>query len=344
LLQRPPEGAQAVDPLSDVLEWVRLRGAVYFDVGARAPWAAEAPESTAFASYLARGDVHVVEFHVVVQGACWAGIVDGPATRLETGDVIVFPHGDAHVLSSAPGMRAPFELALYDQRPRALPIALRNGGEGAVETRVICGFFTCDRQPFNPLIAALPRVLHDSASGRRGLDGAWIARFIEQAVAESSRQRPGNQALLTKLSELMFLDVVRRYLSALPDGHTGWLAALRDPLAGRAISLMHDRPEHPWTVEELARASGASRSLLAERFTEVVGMAPMQYLAQWRIQVAAGLLAESEHAVAEIAAKVGYESEAAFNRAFKKAVGMPPGTWRRDRSAGTRRPARRRKS
>lgn len=321
------------DPLSDVLHAVRLTGAVFFDFQATPPFAAEAPASSAIAPHVMRGAEHAIEFHVIVQGSCWGGIVGDEPVRLETGDVIAFPQGDAHVMSSAPGMRGPANFAtLPSSIFGQLPIGLHVGPQGATEVRMICGFVTCDRQPFNPLLAALPRVLHDPVSRDRGSNGAWVTQFIQHAVAESKGHRVGSQTVLTKLSELMFLDIVRRYLEALPADRAGWLGALRDPVVGRSIALLHERPTHPWTVEELARASGASRSALAERFTASVGVPPMQYLAQWRIQLAAGLLARSNAGIAAIAAEVGYDSEAAFNRAFKKAVGLAPGAWRRSRA------------
>lgn len=309
---------------------VRLTGAVYFDVAAAAPWSAEAPAASVVAPYVARGAEHVIEFHVVVHGTCWARIEGEPPVRLETGDVVVFPQGDAHVLSSAPALPGGgVDIEEYRTPIQRLPIAFRPGPPGVIDARVICGFLSCDRRPFNPLIASLPRMLHDPAN-RGSEDGrGWIARFIQHAVEESSRARPGGQIVLNKLSELMFVDVVRRYVETLPPERTGWLAALRDPLAGRAIALLHDRPAHPWTVEDLARAAGASRSALAERFTTTVGVPPMQYLASWRIQLAANMLACSNEGIAEIAARVGYDSEAAFHRAFKKAVGVAPGAWRR---------------
>jgi AraC-like DNA-binding protein len=325
--------APVFDPLSDVLRAVRLTGAVFFDFNASSPFAAEAPPSCDIAPHVMRGAQHTIEFHVIIEGKCWGGIVGEQPVRLETGDVIAFPHGDPHVLSSAPGMRGSATLGAIESTAFGrLPIALHMGPRGEVDVRMICGFLSCDRQPFNPLLAALPRLMHDAAARDRGGESAWITQFIQHAVAESRGQRVGSQTVLTKLSELMFLEVVRRYLEALPRDRSGWLGALRDPIVGRAIALLHERPAHAWTVEELARASGASRSALAERFTAAVALPPMQYLAQWRIQLAAGMLARSNAGIAAIASEVGYESEAAFHRAFKKAVGLAPGAWRRTRA------------
>jgi transcriptional regulator GlxA family with amidase domain len=193
----------------------------------------------------------------------------------------------------------------------------------------MCGFLGCDMQPFNPLIAALPRLLHLRASD----DDAWIARFTQQAVAESHTRRPGGEAMLARMSEMMFVDAVRRYAARLPEQSSGWLAGLRDRFVGRALALMHEQPSHDWTMDELGRHVGLSRSTLHERFIFLIGVPPMQYLTQWRMQAAARLLLESRATVAAIALDVGYDSEAAFARAFKRLVGKPPAAWRRQRDS-----------
>jgi AraC-like DNA-binding protein len=320
-----------IDTLSDVLRAVHLTGAMYVDIRAAEPWAAEAPPARAIAPYVRPGADHVIEFHVVLEGSCWGGLVGEPRVQLGTGDVIVFPQGDAHTMSSSASLPGKSMLSFYRSNQYAgLPITYHEGAQGPADTHVLCGFFSCDRQPFNPLLSALPRLLHASADspGAEG-EAGWIAQFVSHARAESAAPRPGGQSVLTKLSELMFLEVVRRHLAAIPRERGGWLGALRDPVVGRAIGLLHERPAEDWTVEELARACGASRSLLAERFTAAVGIPPMQYLTQWRIQLAAGLLARGNEGIGAIAATVGYESEAAFHRAFKKVVGVAPGAWRR---------------
>jgi len=318
------------DPLSDVLHSIRLSGAVLFHIEGSSPWVAEAPPARTVAGIFMPRAQHVVEFHVVTRGACWGGIVGEPPLRLEAGEVIVFPQGDAHVLASTPGMRAPPDLAIYT---RALesppPVRVLLGGGGLERTEIICGFLGCDARPFNPLLAALPRVLHARVDEP---DGGALGAFIEAAVRESRARRPGGESVLARLSELMFVEVVRRHLQSLPAGGTGWLAGLRDEFVGRALALLHRRPEHPWTLDELARKVALSRSALAERFTHLVAQPPMQYLARWRMQVAAGLLSGGSATVAQVADEVGYASEAAFSRAFKKIVGVPPAAWRRQRA------------
>jgi AraC-like DNA-binding protein len=317
------------DTLSDVLRAVRLQGAVYFFVDAAAPWVAQAPPAKAVAAAVMPGSEHVIEYHVITRGACWAGLLDGDAVKLEAGDVIVFPHGDAHVVWSTPGMRAEPDWEAY-RRPgdEHLPFYYREGSETGDEIQLVCGFLGCDARPFNPLLSTLPAMIHVHGA----TDDSGLGQFIRVAIHESSQKRAGGECVLARLSELMFLEVVRRYLEALPEEQTGWLAGLRDRHVGRALSLLHGDPAHPWTLEALSQRVGLSRSALADRFTHFVGQPPMQYLASWRMQMAAGLLAGSHMSVAGVALAVGYDSEAAFSRAFKKAVGEPPAAWRRRRT------------
>jgi AraC-like DNA-binding protein len=317
------------DALSDVLRTVRLTGAVFFDVDASSPWVAEAPPGRVLAPYIMPGAQHLIEYHVVTRGSCWGGLIDEPPRQLKAGDVIVFPHGDAHVMSSAPGMREPFDMNTMPRSPHPpLPIKIRQGGGGPDGSRVICGFLGCDARPFNPLLATLPRVLHVSEESGEG----WLSHFIRFAMHEASHENAGGECMLARMSELMFVEVVRRYLKSLPPEQTGWLAGLRDRHVGRALSLLHERTAHPWTLDELAREAGTSRSVLAERFQHFVGQPPMHYLTHWRMQVAAGLLTRGTANVVGVAAEVGYDSEAAFSRAFKKFVGVPPATWRRQQA------------
>ena len=315
------------DPLSDVLTSVRLSGAVFFRIEGSSPWAAEAPPAREVAATLMPGAQHVIEFHVITRGTCFGGVVGEPALRLEAGDVVVFPQGDAHVLSSTPGMRAPPELSLYARAVEAqVPLHVPVGGGGADRVDLVCGFLGCDARPFNPLLASLPRVLHARAGGS---DDVGLRAFIEAVVSESGARRPGGASILARLSELMFVEVVRRHLEALPATSVGWLAGVRDEHVGRALALLHGSPRHAWALEELARRVAISRSVLADRFVQLVGHPPMQYLARWRMQLAAGLLAAGTGTIAQVADEVGYGSEAAFSRAFRKAAGLPPAAWRR---------------
>jgi AraC-like DNA-binding protein len=324
----------STDALSDVLSAVRLSGSVFFDVTATSPWVAEAPPAAQIANEVMPGAQHAMEYHVVTRGSCWislVGVVGFEPVRLGKGDIAVIPHGDPHVVSSAPGMRAEPDVDIH-RRPEdanALPFALQTGGEGASDTRVICGFFSCDARPFNPLLDSLPRFLRlrrDDAQASQSL----LDQFIRFAAAEASNKRAGSQSVLNRLSELMFVEVIRLHMEQLADNSTGWLAGLRDPLVGRALTLLHARPAHAWTLEELAAQVAASRSALADRFSQVVGYPPIQYLTQWRMQIAARRLADPGVKVAAVAHEIGYESEAAFSRAFKKVVGRSPSEWRKD--------------
>jgi AraC-like DNA-binding protein len=327
------------DTLSDVLRSVRLRGGVFFYISASSDWAAEAPASKEIAPLLMRGVDHVMEYHAVAHGTCWASIPDGPAVRMAAGDVVMFPHGDAHVVSSAPKMRGdPADIRWFGEATKErLPLLIAHNGannpstdatEFTADTTIVCGFLGCDLRPFNPLIASLPRLLH---LPRRD-DGGWIGEFMHHAVAESQAKRPGGEAMLARMSEMMFVDAVRRHMAGLPPDGAGWLAGLRDRLVGHALQLMHEQPAQDWTIDELGRRIGLSRSALHERFVQLIGVPPMQYLAQWRMQAAARLLRDTRATVATIALEVGYDSEAAFGRAFKRLVGKPPAAWRRERS------------
>jgi AraC-like DNA-binding protein len=323
------------DILSDVLRSVRLRGALFFFVSGGRSWAAEAPASRDIAASAMPGSEHVMEYHVLTRGQCWAAIVGENPVRMNAGDIILFPHGDAHVMSSAPGMRPKPSRENYvpqhGQRPFTVHFDGVDGPQaGALEgddvSTLVCGFLGCDLRPFNPLIATLPRLLHLSASGGRD----WVAQFVEQAVAQSNQKRPGSEALLERMSEMMFVDAMQRFVAGMPEDSRGWLAGMRDRFVGRALALMHEEPARPWSVDELGQRVGLSRSALHERFAEMIGQPPMQYLTNWRMQAAAALLRDTNATVASVAQDVGYESEAAFARAFKRAVGKPPAAWRRE--------------
>jgi AraC-like DNA-binding protein len=328
------------DVLSDLLRSVRLRGAVFYYVSCRDQWSAEGPYAPEIADAVMPGCEHVMAYHMIAKGSGWAAVAGQAPVKLATGDIVMFPQGDRHVLSSAPNV-APQRLDaewVYSTRkaPKPLPIAYHHGvvDPGAAtpvdgaSTIAVCGFFGCDLRPFNPLLASLPHMLHLPAARA----GDWVARVIEQAVVESHTPRPGGDAVLERLSETMFVDTVRRHLDGLPDDATGWLAGLRDRFVGRALTLMHEQPDRAWDIDELSRQVGRSRSALHDRFVRLVGHAPMQYLANWRMQLGARLLSESHRNVAAIAQEVGYASEAAFARAFKRSVGLPPAAWRNARN------------
>jgi AraC-like DNA-binding protein len=317
------------DALSDVLKTVRLTGAVFFGIAARAPWVAEQPTPRTILPLVLPGAEHLISYHVITEGRCYAGLVGQEPQLVEAGEIIVFTRGDSHVVSSTPGMRAqaPNPAAMYAQGAQQQPFFAKIGDEGPFATKMICGFFACDARPFNPLLDNLPPVIKVAAG--EGADSRWLGQFIHVAAAESAERRAGGNSVLARLSELMFIEVVRRHLESLPPEQAGWLAGLRDSFVGKALSLMHARPAANWTIEDLAREVGLSRSVLAERFADLVGMPPMQYLASWRMQIASGLLAGGNANIARVAAETGYGSEAAFSRAFKRMVGESPSEHRR---------------
>jgi AraC-like DNA-binding protein len=310
-----------MDPLSDLLRVVRLDGAYFFAVEAAEPWSVETVAARELSPRIMPAAEHLISYHVLTEGRAYGGPIGEEQVELAPGDVIVFPHGDAHVMSSAPGLRLGPGVHTSTPAPYGQTVLL--GDQGPRLTSFVCGFLGCDRRPFNPLLAALPRRIH-----LRGVSNVWLGGFSRQLTEDSRLGRAGANGVLTRLAELMFIEVLRRYLDGLPPGQTGWLAGVRDEVVGRALSLLHGRPGHPWTLADLAREAASSRSSLARRFAMLVGQPPMQYLTQWRMQVAANLLAQSGAKVATIGATVGYDSEAAFSRAFKKATGLAPGAWR----------------
>ncbi len=319
----------AADALSDLLKTVRLTGATFFDIAAKEPWVAESlPRDMILPKILPRAD-HLIAYHVITEGRCFANMIGEQPIAVEAGEVIVFTNGDPHVLSSSPGMRAdPVVTDTLDAATAGqLPFFINYGGDGPASAKFVCGYLACDAGPFNPLLENLPPVI--KAGDPQDRDAGSLGQFIRFAVKESAEKRAGGESVLAKLSELMFIEVVRRHLEALPPEQAGWLAGLRDPFVGKALSLMHGGPSHSWTIEELAKHVGLSRSVLAERFADLVGIPPMHYLAKWRMQIASELLSGGNANIATIAAEIGYESEAAFSRAFKKMVGVPPSAWRR---------------
>jgi len=320
-----------LDVLSDVLSAVRLTGAVYFDVRAREPWVAETPATTRICANVMPAFEHAISFHIMLDGWCWAQLADEsePPVKLENGDAVIFIGGEGHFMSTEQGKRAePMMDLYYKPTDRALPFLLNGLGGTGKETRFVCGYLGCDARPYNPILDALPRMLVVKASSK---GGRLTHDLIRIALEEHETPVAGGETILSKLSELMFLQAVREYIETLPSEAKGWLSGLRDRHVGAALTLMHSKPSEAWTLDTLAREIGLSRSAFAERFTDLVGSPPMQYLGNWRLQRAARLLENQSLSIAQAAAEVGYESEAAFNRAFKKRVGKPPGAWRKAR-------------
>jgi AraC-like DNA-binding protein len=330
------DAESGIDVLSDVLRSVRLTGSMLFLVDATTPWASWAPRAEAFRQVVLPASQHLVSYHVVTHGNCWAGLCDTPRERFVEGDVLVVPHGDAYVLADPPDAEANYgldEAVTFFRQMGAgeLPSVVSAGGGGTEHTQFICGFLGCDLRPFNPVLAALPTMIHLRAATQ---SSDPMRHLIEFALCELREPRSGRKDVLLRLAELMFVEVVRRHLGTMSETQTGWLAGLRDPLVARTLALLHGAPAHRWTLDALAAKAGSSRSVLAERFTQLVGQPAMQYLTQWRMQLAARMLSEPSAKVVAVADAVGYESEAAFSRAFKKSVGVAPTAWRRHNAEG----------
>lgn len=327
-----PSPAATRDPLSDLLRTVRLRGAVFFMVDAAAPWVSAMPDGPAIAPVLLPDAQQVISFHIVVRGSCFGGLLDGAPLELGPGDVIVFPRGDGYFMSTprqtgiAPNVDRAHAF-LRGMVSGALPFMVKDGGGGDDRLILVCGFLGCDARPFNPLMATLPRMVHLKGSARAPDDK--LDRLLELTLAESRESTPGTESVRLRLSELMFVEVIRRYVAGLPAHDAGWLAGLQDEFVGRALGLLHERAAHAWTLETLAEEVGLSRSAFADRFARLVGDPPIQYLTRWRMQLAARLLTDGSAKVGAVALEVGYDSEAAFSRAFKKETGLSPMAWRR---------------
>ena len=320
-----------MDVLSDVLLAVHLTGAVFFDVDARSPFTTESPPAAVIAKRFGTNADHVIGFHVVTEGSCWAESVDRPGqpVLLHTGDMVIFPGGDANTMGSSPGMRGKPDLSLfYHPLETTLPINIgMNQGADADRCRFVCGYLACDARPFNPLLESLPDIVFGPVSAEAW---RWMAALLDAAIEASAGHDAGREAMLAKASELVFVEVLREHIANLPPDTRNWVAGLRDAQVGAALRVIHRRFAEPWTMDLLAHEVGMSRSSFADRFTSFAQVPPMGYLTRWRLQLAARLLQDGSRSVAQAAAAVGYQSESAFNRAFKRQVGVAPGVWRRE--------------
>jgi AraC-like DNA-binding protein len=316
-----------MDAFSEVLSAVKLNGALFFNAAFSAPWGFSAPEGRLMAAKIGANSEHLVLYHLLIDGHAVVDFEDGVSIALAPGDIVIFPHGHAHDMSSGNGTKRPFPNYGITAKIKSRDLnPLRAGGGGDV-SRFVCGYMTCDPYLCRPILDGLPPAF--KVNIRTDASGHWIESSIKHLVEESTSGRVGSEAMLAKLSEALFVDTLRRYVHSLPEQQRGWLAGARDPIVGRSLGLLHGRIAHPWTIADLADAVGASRSVLVERFTRYLSEPPMTYLTRWRLQLAARWLKGTSRGVADIAADVGYESEAAFNRAFKREFGQPPGQYRR---------------
>lgn len=316
-----------MDALSQTLRVVRLVGAIFLHARFTAPWCYQSPPARLAAPLLEPGAEEVLIFHLLLQGECVVEMEGQPLVRLSAGDAVLFPNGDAHRMASAPGV-APATGASLDRVLSRRPRLLAHGGGGAM-TRLVCGYLACDRQLARLLLAGLPPVVRVRV--RDSPAGEWLESSVRYALAEARSPRAGGEGLLSKIAEVLVIELLRLHaLDQAPD-RTGWLAGVADRIVGAALRSLHERPAHAWTLEELASSSGASRSVLAERFLHLVGVPPMQYLTKWRMMLAANLLSGGNMPLSRVAEEVGYQTDAAFSRAFSREYGIPPATWRRDR-------------
>jgi AraC-like DNA-binding protein len=321
-----------MDALSETLRVVHMVGAIFIQARFTAPWCYQSPRADAAAPVLEPGAERVVIFHLITEGECFVDMPGAEPLKLVAGDVVVFPQGDAHRMGSQPGL-APAKAARLEAVLARRPRQLAYGGGGAA-TRVVCGYLACDARLARLLLAGLPPVLRVNV--RDSSAGQWLEASVRYALAEARSPRPGGEGVLAKLAEVLFIEVLRLYMHQQAAGRSGWLAGVGDRIVGAALAALHKRPAHGWTLEELAKSAGTSRSVLAERFQHLVGSSPMQYLTQWRMLLAANLLCRTNAPLARIAEDVGYQTDTAFSRAFRREFGAPPAAWRRTQAQRAR--------
>jgi len=316
-----------MDVLSELLRVVELDSAIFFNCEFSSPWCFRAPDSGCVARVLGQRGRHVIIFHLLVRGRAYLRLDGRERAALADGDIVTLPHGHAHLLGNGEGARViDGATALPGILGRGLELVkLGGGGEPSL---FVCGFLSFEPLLSRAFLQALPPLFRVNIS--KDPSGEWLANSLRFAVQEAVAAREGASAMLAKLSEAVFVEAVRRYARTIPEAETGWLAAARDPSVGRVLYLFHQRPADPWTMPRLAKEVGVSRSVLADRFHHYLGQPPMAYLARWRLQLGARALTSDNRIVAEIASDVGYETEASFNRAFKRHFHVPPGRYRKN--------------
>ena len=324
LTETPQRAPASPDVLSDVLSRVRLSGALFLRGEYEAPWALDSPECADLVGLLAPGARRLILFHIVREGRCWLR-AKGVRVELAEGDVAVLPYADRHEMGS-PGCGKPVPISQLMPAPpwNGVPVCrIAGGGE---RSGIVCGYLKGDELLFNPFLRLLPPVFR--VRPREGAAMEWMRACIHYMLDEGGAQRAGSANLMARLPELLFVEALRLYGESLPERGTGWLAAMRDPVVGHALSHLHAEPARKWTLQELATRSFSSRSVLDERFRRLLGCSPIRYLTEWRLQVAADLLRTTRLKLGAVAERVGYGSEEAFGRAFRRHVGESPARWR----------------
>jgi AraC-like DNA-binding protein len=315
-----------MDAFSEALQSVRMTGAIFFDAVCTAPWGFAVPAMERAAPLLSPGTERLIGYHLVTEGEASVRLEGAAAVPLVAGDIAIFPHGHPHtVTNGAPTELIDSGVAIGNfLAGRLSPFRIGGGGEA---TRFVCGYFGCERHAARLFLNGLPPMIKINARGDAA--GEWLEGSIRHLLSEAASGRPGRTVLLSKMAEALFIETLRRYMERLPPEQIGWLAGARDPVVGTALALLHRKPSHPWTVAELASEVGSSRAVVAKRFTRLLGEPPLTYLARWRLQLAARQLQTTQQVILQVASDVGYESEAAFNRAFKREFGVPPAQYRK---------------
>lgn len=321
---QPVPGPDGTDVLSDILRVFRVTGAALLRADFNAPWGCDNPPASAVARLLHPQATRVIIFHIVAEGSCWVEVDGEERCVLNEGDIVGFPHGHGHRMGSGEIERVPIE-SLFPPPPWTRLPVLTHGGTGAL-TRVVCIYLHCDLFLFEPFLASLPTVLVIRRD--RGVAAQWFDANVRFLVSEAVTSRPGASCMMARLTELLFIEMLRRYMAELREGDVGWLAALKDRHLCRALTAFHTRPTEQWTVEMLAREARLSRSALVRRFGRQLSMSPIRYLATWRLHLAAQALHNGNETIAAIAEHTGYGSEEAFSRAFKRSFGASPAAWR----------------
>jgi AraC-like DNA-binding protein len=325
-----------MDAFSETLRAVRLVGAFFVEGRFTSPWCYRSPCADALAPILEPGAERVVIFHLITQGECFVDMDREPPLHLQAGDAVLFPYGDEHLMTSSPGLAPSSDIEqVLLERPRLIEL-----GGGGASTQLLCGYMACDARMGKLLLGGLPTITRVHV--RHSDVGGWLDASVRYALLEARSGRPGGEGVLSKLAEVLFIEMLRLYMNSHGSGMKGWLAGMGDRVVSAALNAIHAQPAHDWTLGSLATHVGSSRSVLAERFQQLVGTTTMQYLTQWRMLLAANLLARSNTSLAQIAQEVGYETDTALSRAFRREYGIPPGTWRRLKGSAARnkRPAR----
>lgn len=319
-----------MDPLSELLRSVRLTGGIFLDAHFTAPWCVLSQITAEDCRPFLHTPGHVIAYHFVIAGRLVLSVADEQPIEVRSGEVALLPRNDVHTLASATGLAALDGHDLIQPAQGGGLASVMHGG-GGEPTHIVCGFLASEA-PANPVLRALPRLL--KLDVREGASRNWVEAAVRFAASELTEGRFASSGVMSRLAELLLVEAVRTYAASLGEGEAGWLKGMTDPRIGRALALIHQRLDAPWSTEALASEVALSRSAFVERFSALVGMPPIRYLTMWRMQTAKVRLRETHRSISQLAHDVGYESEEAFSRAFKREFGLSPARWREQRAAG----------